>query len=97
MPLPNPTFLSLGLVNGETGNIEWFKVMGGQGEYSFQNDKHVKKLIEWITKDFIIEETKKHMEADRYIKGAYWEDGKGCAIGCSLHSAKTKLSLDISE
>ncbi len=27
-----------------------------------------------------------HRQADQLIKGQYWENGKGCAIGCSLHS-----------
>jgi hypothetical protein len=28
-----------------------------------------------------------HREADKLIKGQYWEDGKGCAIGCQVHSS----------
>ncbi len=27
-----------------------------------------------------------HREADQLIKGTYWEDGKGCAIGCRYQS-----------
>lgn len=27
-----------------------------------------------------------HREADELVKGQYWEDGKGCAVGCTLHS-----------
>ena len=27
-----------------------------------------------------------HREADELIKGVGWENGKGCAIGCTLHS-----------
>jgi hypothetical protein len=29
---------------------------------------------------------KAHAEADRLIKGTGWEDGKGCAIGCTLEA-----------
>jgi hypothetical protein len=29
-----------------------------------------------------------HAIADEIIKGRYWEDGKGCFIGCVLHSDK---------
>lgn len=29
----------------------------------------------------------KHRLADEIIKGKYWENGKGCAIGCTLHSS----------
>ena len=28
----------------------------------------------------------KHREADKIVKGQYWENGKGCAIGCMVHS-----------
>jgi hypothetical protein len=27
-----------------------------------------------------------HRKADRLAKGNYWEDGKGCAVGCMIHS-----------
>ena len=29
-----------------------------------------------------------HRQHDQIVKGRYWEDGKGCAVGCILHSAK---------
>lgn len=28
-----------------------------------------------------------HAEADEIIKGQYWENGKGCAVGCTIHSS----------
>ena len=28
-----------------------------------------------------------HRAADQLIKGRYWEDGKGCAVGCTIHSS----------
>jgi len=28
-----------------------------------------------------------HKEADEIIHGKYWEDGKGCAVGCTIHSS----------
>ena len=28
-----------------------------------------------------------HYDADELIHGIYWEDGKGCAIGCMIHSS----------
>jgi hypothetical protein len=31
-----------------------------------------------------------HYEADEIVKGQYWEDGKGCAVGCILHSSNHK-------
>jgi hypothetical protein len=33
-----------------------------------------------------VADMKAHREADRLVKGQYWEDGKGCAIGCQVHS-----------
>ena len=27
-----------------------------------------------------------HAKADQIIKGQYWENGKGCAVGCTVHS-----------
>lgn len=27
-----------------------------------------------------------HREADEIVKGQYWEGGKGCAVGCTIHS-----------
>jgi len=35
-------------------------------------------------KDKYIERVKAHAAADRIIKGRYWENGKGCAIGCTI-------------
>ena len=28
-----------------------------------------------------------HEKADEIIKGQYWQDGKGCAVGCTIHSS----------
>ena len=30
---------------------------------------------------------KAHEAADEIIHGKYWEDGKGCAVGCTIHSS----------
>lgn len=30
---------------------------------------------------------RKHERADEIMHGRYWENGKGCAVGCTLHSA----------
>ena len=29
-----------------------------------------------------------HERADEIIHGKYWENGKGCAVGCTVHSSK---------
>ena len=31
-----------------------------------------------------------HQEADEIIHGTYWKNGKGCAIGCTVHSPEHK-------
>ncbi len=33
-----------------------------------------------------IAQVRRHREADQLIKGTYWEGGKGCAVGCTVHS-----------
>ena len=38
-------------------------------------------------KDAIIAQLEKHCAADEIVKGQYWKNGKGCAVGCTLHSA----------
>ena len=37
-------------------------------------------------KSDIIVQLKAHAKADEIIKGQYWQNGKGCAIGCTIHS-----------
>lgn len=37
-------------------------------------------------KDFYINRLKQHYEMDEIVKGTYWENGKGCAVGCTVHS-----------
>jgi len=44
-----------------------------------------------ISKEDFIKELKWHQAQDNFIKGTYFEDGRGCAVGCSLESiARTK-------
>ena len=31
---------------------------------------------------------KAHAKADEIVKGRYWENGKGCAVGCTIHSSQ---------
>lgn len=39
-----------------------------------------------VTKSMLVAEMVKHREADRLARGTYWRDGRGCAVGCSIHS-----------
>lgn len=38
-------------------------------------------------KEAIIAQLIKHRDADQLIKGRYWENGKGCAVGCTIHGS----------
>jgi hypothetical protein len=38
-------------------------------------------------KEFYLQRVKNHHAADEIIKGKYWEAGKGCAVGCTVHSS----------
>lgn len=46
---------------------------------SFHNDQKIKTKY--------LARVRAHQKADEIIKGQYWEDGKGCAVGCTLHSS----------
>lgn len=39
-------------------------------------------------KDFYLARVRAHRLADELIHGKYWENGKGCAVGCTIHSNK---------
>jgi hypothetical protein len=37
-------------------------------------------------KEKILAQLQAHHDADEIVKGQYWENGKGCAVGCTIHS-----------
>ncbi len=39
-------------------------------------------------KDGVLALLAQHREADQIIRGKYWENGKGCAVGCTLESIR---------
>ncbi len=45
---------------------------------AFHGDEKIKQKY--------IDRVREHRIADQLIKGTYWEDGKGCAVGCTVHS-----------
>jgi len=49
---------------------------------AFLNDKKIKQKY--------IKRLEQHYKHDEIIKGKYWEDGKGCAVGCTVHSDSHK-------
>ena len=38
-------------------------------------------------KSAILAQLRAHRLADELVKGHYWQNGKGCAVGCTVHSA----------
>lgn len=38
-------------------------------------------------KDAILAQLRAHREADQLVKGQYWSEGKGCAVGCIAHKS----------
>jgi hypothetical protein len=38
-----------------------------------------------VTRDQLIASLRRHREADRIAAGWYWKNGRGCAVGCSIH------------
>jgi hypothetical protein len=47
---------------------------------SFHGDKKIKEKY--------VNRLRAHAKADELIKGKYWEGGKGCAVGCTIHSSE---------
>jgi len=45
------------------------------------------KTFNQETKDKYIARVKEHQKADQIIKGQYWENGKGCAVGCTIEGS----------
>ena len=45
---------------------------------AFHNKKSIKQKY--------IKRLEEHYKADEIIHGVYWQDGKGCAVGCTVHS-----------
>jgi len=48
-----------------------------------------------ISKKDFVSELKIHQAADNFLKGTYWENGKGCAVGCSLKSVSKLKDIDL--
>jgi hypothetical protein len=46
---------------------------------AFHNDPAIKKKY--------LARVRAHRKADEIVKGQFWEKGKGCAIGCTIHSS----------
>jgi hypothetical protein len=59
---------------------------------AFLNDESVRKKY--------LDRVHAHAKADEFIKGKYWQNGKGCAVGCTIHDSdhsKYETELGIPE
>lgn len=56
IPMPLPSFMTLGLVDGESGYIEWFNITPADVQYSFRSEKHIKAIVQWLVRDFLPKE-----------------------------------------
>jgi len=45
---------------------------------AYHNDQTIKTNI--------LAQLQAHYDADEIVKGRYWQNGKGCAVGCTVHS-----------
>jgi hypothetical protein len=55
---------------------------------SFHGDPAIKQIY--------VSRAEGHFAADEIVKGQYWEDGKGCAVGCLVHgSSHERLAREI--
>lgn len=52
--LKNPSFMSIALVDGETGDLLSFNASPSCSEYNFRNKGNIDTLIEWLTRDFLV-------------------------------------------
>jgi hypothetical protein len=50
---------------------------------TFENTKYTKKHL--------VDQVQAHYDADEIRKNLYWKDGKGCCVGCWVHSANHSL------
>ena len=53
------------------------------------------RMHEAVTKDAFVEVMQAHRKADRIVQGTYWENGRGCAVGCGLHTVRALTGLDL--
>jgi hypothetical protein len=45
-------------------------------------------------KAFVLDQLAKHREADKLVKGQYWDKGKGCAVGCTLEAVRLRSGAE---
>jgi hypothetical protein len=49
----NPSSLTMALIDGKTGQVEWFKMTPPKKEYSFINTKQIDSVVQWLTKELL--------------------------------------------
>ena len=53
------------------------------------------RMHEAVTKAAFVEVMEGHRGADRIVQGQYWDGGRGCAVGCGLHTVRALTGLDL--
>ncbi len=53
---------------------------------AFHGDMKIKKKY--------LARVRAHRKADEIVSGKYWENGKGCAVGCTIHGSSHKAYED---
>jgi hypothetical protein len=48
-----------------------------------------------ITHAELLAEMREHQRMDRFVQGQYWENGRGCAVGCAIESINRRTSLQL--
>ena len=52
------------------------------------------KTFNKTTKAKYVKRMRQHAEADEIVQGQYWENGKGCATGCLMHSSEPHKEME---
>lgn len=52
------------------------------GLKAFHSDRKIKAKY--------LRRVRAHQKADEIIKGVFWKNGRGCAVGCTIHSSEHK-------
>ena len=55
------------------------KTLNGEKMKAFHNDRKIK--------EHYLSRVRAHAAADEIVQGLYWQNGKGCAVGCSVNSS----------
>lgn len=58
IPGAEPSFMVLGLIETDSGDIDWFNTTPPDMQYTFRSEQHIKSIVQWLTKNFLPKEKK---------------------------------------